>query len=117
MLVLLLRGRHIEEPRATVWPFGFAGVVPLRSLSVFGLCAYLVGRMESRYSRWAHVVAAVLFLLAGFGVLWNGLQTLSEVLLEYAAGGLVLFFAIWWMEGYSREAQSPRTDVRGLEVQ
>jgi membrane protein DedA with SNARE-associated domain len=101
LLIGLLRRQHVELLRAEVWPFGFAGVVPLRAFAAFGMAAYLMGRQEHALARPLHVAAGALIVLAGFGVVYLGQQTLTEMLLEYAAGGLVLFGGIWWLEGYA----------------
>ena len=90
-----------EEPmKAAHWPFGFAGLVPLRAVAVLGMIAYVLGR-KGRRARWAAWSGSTLLaLLAGFAVVWAGRQTPSEVMLEYAAGALVLFAGIWWAEGF-----------------
>jgi membrane protein DedA with SNARE-associated domain len=100
LIVGLLRYRDVEPIRAQVWPFGFAGLVPLRAFSVLGMIANLVTRQNRVLGRWISVLAAVLILGTGFGVVWTREQMLTEVLLEYAAGGLVLFAGLWWLEGY-----------------
>ncbi len=96
----LLRVRHIDPARAATWPFGFAGLIPLRAFAVLGMTAYLIRRQDRRWGHIAEALAGVFVLLAGFGVLWTERQIMTKALLEYAAGGLVLFAGIWWLEGY-----------------
>jgi membrane-associated phospholipid phosphatase len=55
----------------------------------------------------------VLILLVGFSAVWTRLHTLSQVLLEYAAGGLILFGGLWWLEGHGRLVPIPRTTPDG----
>lgn len=100
LLVGVLRLRHIEPIRAEVWPFGFAGLVPLRAFSVLGMIAYLIHRQHRLYGRLAGALAALLILWAGFSVVWAQEQVFTEMLLEWAAGALVLFAGMWWLEGY-----------------
>jgi membrane protein DedA with SNARE-associated domain len=99
ILLVLLRSRDIEPAQALVWPFGFAGLVPLRAMAVFGMTAALIRLLNRGAGMIAGLVAAVLILLAGFSVVWRQEQIFTEVLLEYAAGGVILFIGIWWLEG------------------
>ena len=47
LLVLgLLRARQIDPVRAVAWPFGFAGLIPLRAFAVLGMTAYLLRRQK-----------------------------------------------------------------------
>jgi membrane protein DedA with SNARE-associated domain len=101
LLLALLRSRDIDPERALTWPFGFAGLVPIRAFAVYGMMAHLASRQDRRAGRIGMVLAAGLILLAGFSVVWQGEQKLSQMLLEWAAGGLILFGGIWWLEGYS----------------
>jgi membrane protein DedA with SNARE-associated domain len=98
LLIGLLRLHRVEPVSAEVWPFGFAGIVPLRALAVLGISAYLLSKRFPDQSRAIHVGCAVLIAWTGFGVLWEGSQSVSEVLLEYTAGSLVLFAGIRWLE-------------------
>ena len=43
--------------------------------------------------------AITLALLIGFSVVWSHEQLLTEVLVEYVAGCLLLFLGLWWLEG------------------
>ncbi len=96
LLIALLRSRDIESAR----PFWFEGVIPLRAVAVFGMGAVLISRQNRAWSRVAWISATMLILFAGFGVVWSQTQYLSEAFLEYAAGGLILFAGLWWLEGY-----------------
>jgi hypothetical protein len=100
LLVGLLRHWDVEPIRGELWPFGFAGLLPLRALAVLGMTAHMLVRQGNARASILRVVAVVLILLTGFGVVWSRAQTLTEVLLEYAAGGVVLFAGIWWLEGF-----------------
>ena len=51
-----------------------------------------------RKARQVTAAAVGAIVLTGFSVVWTG-QTLTEVLVEYAAGGLVLFMGLWRLEG------------------
>src|SRR5262249_29341145 len=79
-----------EPARALAWPFGFAGLAPLRGMAVFGVIAHVIGRQAPLWGRRAAALAVLLVLLIGFSVVWSHEQYLTEVLIEYAAGGLVL---------------------------
>jgi membrane protein DedA with SNARE-associated domain len=117
ILVALLRSREITPVRAETWPFGFAGLIPLRAFAVYGMAAYLATRRHPRWRPLAWALAAVPILLAGFGVVWAQEQTPTEVLLEYIAGAIVLFAGISWAEGFAPGLHEPgfshESGVRG----
>ncbi len=100
LLLGLLRSRDIDPIRAMTWPFGFAGLISLRAMAVFGMGAALLRLHDARLGLVAGIVAAFLILLAGFSVVWKQEQELTEVLLEYAAGGVIVFAGLWWLEGF-----------------
>jgi membrane protein DedA with SNARE-associated domain len=96
----LLRHKGIEPVRSPAWPFGFAGLGPLRGAAVYGIIASVLRR---RFPAWGIALGAVAFFLAvliGFSVVWTREQFLSDVLVEYATGGLVLYAGLWWLEAY-----------------
>jgi hypothetical protein len=72
-----------------------------------------VTRQNRGLGRLITVLVAVLILGTGFGVVWTREQMLTEVLLEYAAGGLVLFAGLWWLEGYGPGLVGPDGAVAG----
>jgi membrane-associated protein len=100
LLLALIRHRGLEPARALAWPFGFAGLEPLRASAVYGMLAHLVWRHNPRWKHWAGVGAILVILLVGFAGIWSHAQRLTEVLVEYVAGSLVLFLGLWWLEGY-----------------
>jgi membrane-associated protein len=100
LLLNLIRLRDIKPATAMVWPFGFAGLVPLRAFAVFGMIASVIGHQYPSSRRIARGLAVYLILLTGFSVVWTKDQQLTEVFLEYAAAALILFAGIWWLEGY-----------------
>jgi membrane protein DedA with SNARE-associated domain len=101
LLVLgLLRHRGIEPARALAWPFGFAGLAPLRGAAVCGMAAYLLQQQFPQRARDIWSLAVGLVLLIGFSVVWSHEQYLTEVLVEFVAGYGVFFAAVWWLEGY-----------------
>jgi membrane protein DedA with SNARE-associated domain len=100
LLLGLLRHRGVEPGRTAVWPHGFAGLACLRAFAVFGMAAFVIARQDRTWGRVAKGLAALLTLLVGMSLVWLHQQTLTEVLLEYAAAGLVLFAGLWWLEGY-----------------
>ena len=110
LLVGLLRIREVEPIRAILWPIGFAGLVPLRAFAVFGVCSRLIGRQNPKWGQWCQIGAALLVFWAGFSLVWTHEQLLTELLLEFATGGLVLFSAIWWLEGYGPGVAAPAQD-------
>jgi hypothetical protein len=99
-LVLHVVFRHRPLETTDVWPYGVADLVTLRSAAVFGLIAAVVTHHNRFWGRVAGVLALLLILLTGFGVIWSQELWLTEVLLGYAAGGLILFAGIWWLEGH-----------------
>lgn len=100
LIVGLLRYHRAEPIKASVWPFGFAGSVPLRAFAVYGMLAWVLSRRWSR-ARWLLSVASgLIVVLATAGVVFGREQALTEALLELAAGGVVLFTGVWWLEGY-----------------
>jgi membrane-associated protein len=107
VLVGLLHWREIEPMRAEVWPFGFAGSVPLRAFAVLGMSAIVLARQKRPWGRVAFIVAAVLILLVGFSVVWMQAQQFTETLLEFAAGALIVFAGLWWLEGHGPGLFSP----------
>lgn len=100
LLVALIRLHALVPIVVEVWPHGFAGLVPMRAVAVFGMIAYLIAQPYWERRRLIQSVAAVLVLLAGFSVVWLREEFLTETILEYAAGAIVLFAAVWWLEGY-----------------
>jgi hypothetical protein len=100
LLLALLRQKNLDPSLTPVWPFGFAGLAALRGAAVYGMAAHLFWRQSPQRGRLATAVAVPLILLVGFSVVWSVTQTLPEVLVEYAAGALVLFLGLWWLEGY-----------------
>jgi membrane protein DedA with SNARE-associated domain len=99
LLLGLLRHRGVEPARAEAWPFGFAGLGPLRAAAAFGMMAHLLLRPSPGRGRWVGVAALLLPALVAFSVVWTGEQSLTEALVELAVGGLVLFLGLWWLEG------------------
>jgi membrane protein DedA with SNARE-associated domain len=108
LLLNLLRHRGLEPATTLVWPYGFAGLEPVRAIAVFGTAVALLGRQNRLVGRVALGVATVLVFLMGFGLVWLREQRLSEVLLECVAGSVVLFAGVWWLEGPRLGAASVR---------
>lgn len=116
LLVGLLRARSITPNVAIAWPRGFSGSVPLRAFALFGMVAYLLPR---QFPRWEWVIkplAAALVLWTGFSVVWNREQMLSETLLEFAAGAIVLFAGLWWLEGFGPGVIGPESSSKLANV-
>jgi membrane protein DedA with SNARE-associated domain len=101
ILLALLRHRGMEIGWTVLWPDGPASLAPLRALAAFGMAAYLLGRQNRLWGIVARSLAAALILVIGFCAVWIQVQTVTQVLLEYAAGGLILFGGLWWLEGFS----------------
>jgi hypothetical protein len=99
-LLGLLRHEGLEPAHALAWPFGFAGLAPLRGAAVYGMMAHILARQVPAWGRTVGVLAVALVLLVGFSVVWSQEQSLTEVLVEFVAGSLVLFIGLWWLEGY-----------------
>jgi hypothetical protein len=104
LLVGLLRYQDTEPIKMRMWPFGFAGSVPLRAFAVHGMAAWLMGCVNPRWRQPCGAIGGILIALATVGVVWAREQALTEALLELAAGGVVLFALISWLEGYARTA-------------
>jgi len=102
VLLGLLRARDIEPVKVETWPFGFAGLVPLRAFAVLGTSAKVLARQNRLWGRVAVVLATILILLVGFSVVWTQEQQFTETLLEFAAGAVILFAGLWWLEGYGQ---------------
>ncbi len=100
ILLALLRKKELDIPHAIAWPFGFAGLAPLRAAAVYPMAAHILRRQLPAQSTRLWAGAVVLALLVGFSVVWTREQFLSEVFVEYVAGYLVLFTGRWWLEGY-----------------
>jgi membrane protein DedA with SNARE-associated domain len=100
ILLGLLRHRGVEPEYTLVWPYGFAGLAPLRAVAVFGMAAAQVGRQNPTWGRLARMVALLLVLFIGISAVWAGEQRFTQVLLECVAGGVVLFAGLWWLEGH-----------------
>jgi membrane protein DedA with SNARE-associated domain len=99
ILRALFHHRDIEPATTAIWPYGFAGLLPLRALVVWGTMTLLIARRDHFWGGVAGTAALVLVLLGGFGVIWHERQEFTEVLLEYAAGAVILFAGLWWLEG------------------
>jgi hypothetical protein len=113
ILLGLLRHEGVEPSRALAWPFGFAGLAPLRAVAVFGMAAHVISRAFPAWGRWARGLAILLVLGTGFSVVWLHEQKLTEVLLECAAGSLILFLGLWWLEGYGGGLVGPVNGEQG----
>jgi membrane-associated protein len=100
LLMALFHGRDIEYIHSNIWPFEFAGLLPLRALAVLGMVAKVTKRQNPTYGRWAEVLATIVVLWAGFGIVWTNQQYFSATAVEFAAGGLILFTGLWWLEGH-----------------
>ncbi len=100
LLLGLLRHKGVEPDRALAWPFGFVGLEPLRAAAVYGMLAHVLSRQRPAQGRLAGTLAVVLTLLVGFSVVWAQAQLVTEVLVEYVTGSLILFLGFWWLEGY-----------------
>jgi hypothetical protein len=109
LVVGLLRYRHLDVEHGGAWPFGYAGLIPLRAVAVYGMTAHLLARQDRRWGRAATVVVAAVVFLTGLGMVWSGEQGLLEVLLESLAGGLVLVAGVWWLQADTLSRESDRT--------
>ncbi len=114
LLLALLRHQDIEPARAFAWPFGFAGLAPLRGAAAYGMMGHLLQRILASRRRLIAVMALVIVGMICFSVVWSEEQYLTEVLIELVAGGLVLFVGFYWLEGYGMapkpgpQAQTPQ---------
>jgi membrane-associated protein len=113
LIVWLLRLWDVEPLHAGLWPFqGFAGLVPLRALAVYGMIAHVIWRENRQAGRAILIATVILVAWTGFSVVWAKEQLFTELLLEYAAGGIVLFAGIWWLEGFGPGLVGPAAEVR-----
>lgn len=114
-LLALIRHKGIEPARALAWPFGFAGLAPLRAAAVFGMAAQVTHRLAPRWWLPVGITAVSAIVLTGFSVVWTQEQRMTEVFVEYAAGALVLFIGLWQLEGYGLlpRAASPARNAVG----
>jgi membrane protein DedA with SNARE-associated domain len=110
LVVALLHHGRPDVIHSRGWPDGFAGLLLLRATSVFGTLAYLVGRQSVLWGVAAWVLAALALIKVGLAVVIAGEQYPTEILLEYAAGGLVLLAGVWWLQGYSPALLTTTTD-------
>ena len=120
ILLGLLRSHDIQPVKAEIWPSGFAGLVPLRAFAVLSMGAVLVSRQSRTWGRLALILASVLILVVGSCVIFTQQQRFSETLLEFAAGAIIVFAGLWWLEGYGPGLFSPREEqvsVRSSENQ
>jgi hypothetical protein len=101
------RSRAIEPVTLEVWPFGFAGLVPLRAFAVLGMSGLVLERQKRPWGRVALVLAFLLVLLVGFSVVWSEEQQFMETLLEFAAGAIIVFAGLWWLEGHGPGLHPP----------
>ena len=112
VLLGLLRARDIES-KAETWRFGFAGLVPLRAFAVLGTRAKVLARQNRLWGRVALALATVLVVLVGFSVVWTQEQQFTETLLEFAAGAVIVFAGLWWLEGHSLGLMTPQGEQGG----
>jgi membrane protein DedA with SNARE-associated domain len=110
VLLGLLQSRAIEPPKLEVWPFGFAGLVPLRAFAVLGMSALVLARQNRIWGRVAIIIASILILLVGFSVVWTHEQQFTETVVEFAAGAIIVFAGVWWLEGHGPGLRSPPTE-------
>jgi membrane protein DedA with SNARE-associated domain len=107
VLLALLRHKGVAISWTAAWPYGFAGLAPLRAFAVFGMAAYLLSLQWPARRGLTRTLAVVLVLFVGASAVWTHQQTFTQVLLEWAAGGLVLFAGLWWLEGHIGLAPLP----------
>jgi membrane protein DedA with SNARE-associated domain len=109
LLVGLMHYRQVELTTSTVWPFGFAGLIPMRAASTWGAAAVLLGRWSSHLTtaRAVYAVATLLVATIACAVFWLGQQTLTETFLDCAAGGIVLYAALRWLDPPLAAAEIP----------
>ena len=100
VLLALIRHKGIEPEKAIAWPFGFAGIAPLRAAAVFGVAAHLSRRLSLSWRLAISIASVAAILLTGFSVIWTEEQRLTEVAVEFVAGASVLFIALWRLEGH-----------------
>jgi hypothetical protein len=100
LLFALVRKQGVEPARTFAWPHGFAGLAPLRAAAVLGTAAWMIQRVRPSWGHGCMLVAGMLIMLIGMSVVWLQEQWLTQVVLEYACGGLLLFVGLWWLEGY-----------------
>jgi membrane protein DedA with SNARE-associated domain len=105
----LLQHRGLHTPEGLPWPDNIVEVAPLRAFAVFGTAAYLLGREGRRGRMPLYGLAALLVLSVGWCSLLAYNHRLTKLLLEYAAGGVIVFTVIWWLEGYSGLWPGPHT--------
>jgi membrane protein DedA with SNARE-associated domain len=99
LLLGLLRHQDIEPAKALAWPFGFAGLAPLRGAAVYGMMGHVLQRHFVGYRRWILALVLLIDAIIAFSVIWGHEQHFTEVLVELVAGGLVLFVGFYWLEG------------------
>ncbi len=100
VLLALIRRHGIEPARTAAWPYGFSGLEPIRAFALVGMSAWLIGRLYPPRDGLVKSLALLVIIWISFGVIWLREQLLTEVLLECAAGGVLLFAGLWWLEGY-----------------
>jgi membrane protein DedA with SNARE-associated domain len=110
ILLALLLHKGLEQLRAQAWPFGFAGLAPLRAAAVYLTAAHVAARQAGAHAHAVRAAAVIVVLLVGFSVVWTREQFLSEVFVEYVAGYLVSFTGRWWLEGYGLGLQRVAPD-------
>jgi membrane-associated protein len=114
VLLGLLRSRAIEPGKVDVWPFGFAGLVPLRAFAVLGTSAVVLARQKQPWGRAVVILAVLLVLLVGFSVVWTQEQQFMETLVEFAAGAVIVFAGLWWLEGHGPGLRPPPSEPDSL---
>jgi hypothetical protein len=75
-------------------------LAPLRGAAVYGLMAHVLHRQYPGRRRLFALLALLVVAIIGFSVVWSDEQHLTEVLVEYVTGGLILFVALYWLEGF-----------------
>ncbi|HLJ93926.1 MAG TPA: DedA family protein [Gemmataceae bacterium] len=99
VLLGLLRAREIEQVSQEAWPFGYAGLIPLRAFAVFGTAAVVLARQSRLWGRLAMTLATFLIIVVGWSVVWAHEQQFTQMLLEFAAGAVIVYAGGWWVEG------------------
>jgi membrane protein DedA with SNARE-associated domain len=98
LLLNVLRHRSVQPATTLVWPYGYAGLEPLRAFAILGTAVAVLTRQNRLAGRIAFGVATALVLLISFGLIWLHQQRATEVILECAAGAVVLFAGLLWLE-------------------
>jgi len=98
--------KHLfERPRpqlfseiAALHTYSFPSGHAMAAVSIYGMIAVVIARLEPRLRPWIPFAVVPVILLIGLSRIYLGAHWITDVLAGYAAGATLLFAAVFWLK-------------------